>query len=214
MRVTIVLFAIGVWLLQCQPELPALHYAGALLAILPALALVRSRWPLAPWVARTLLAVCALGAGLVWAAALAHLRLSDALPAEWEARDIEVIGVVASLPQNAERSVRFELDVEHVLTAGAHVPSRVSLSWWGRVSAIPEVHAGERWRLAVRLKRPHGLANPHGFDYEAWLLERGIRATGYVRPRPNPERLSAMVHRPSYWVEATRERLRARILEA
>jgi competence protein ComEC len=34
----------------------------------------------------------------------------------------------------------------------------------------------------VRLKRPHGNLNPHGFDYEAWLFERGIRATGYVRP--------------------------------
>ena len=41
--------------------------------------------------------------------------------------------------------------------------------------------AGERWRLVVRLKRPHGNVNPHGFDVEAWLLENGLRATGYVR---------------------------------
>jgi competence protein ComEC len=45
------------------------------------------------------------------------------------------------------------------------------------------VRAGERWRFTVRLKRPHGNLNPHGFDYEAWLFERGIRATGYVRPK-------------------------------
>jgi competence protein ComEC len=88
------------------------------------------------------------------------------------------------------------------------------LSWWGRAGALPEAHAGERWRLGVRLKRPHGTANPHGFDYEAWLLERGVRATGYVRARTSPERLDAMVHRPSYWVEASRERLRSRILTA
>src|SRR6185295_5043736 len=43
------------------------------------------------------------------------------------------------------------------------------------------VHPGERWRFTVRLRRPHGLANPHGFDYEGWLLERGVGATGYVR---------------------------------
>ena len=36
------------------------------------------------------------------------------------------------------------------------------------------VHPGERWRFTVRLRRPHGHVNPHGFDYEAWLLERGI----------------------------------------
>ena len=48
------------------------------------------------------------------------------------------------------------------------------------------MHPGERWRFTVRLRRPHGNANPHGFDYEAWLLERGIGATGYVRPRTSP----------------------------
>jgi len=51
------------------------------------------------------------------------------------------------------------------------------------------VHAGERWAFTVRLRRPHGVVNPHGFDYEAWLLERGIGATGYVRARPEPRRL-------------------------
>jgi competence protein ComEC len=33
----------------------------------------------------------------------------------------------------------------------------------------------------VRLQRPHGNADPQGFDYEAWLLGQGVRATGYVR---------------------------------
>ena len=42
--------------------------------------------------------------------------------------------------------------------------------------------AGDRWRLTVRLKRPHGVLNPHGFDLELWLFERGIGATGSVRP--------------------------------
>jgi competence protein ComEC len=42
------------------------------------------------------------------------------------------------------------------------------------------VHPGERWTFTVRLRRPHGNLNPNGFDYEAWLLERGIGATGYV----------------------------------
>ena len=50
-----------------------------------------------------------------------------------------------------------------------------------RTSPPTPVHPGERWRFTVRLRRPHGNVNPHGFDYEAWLLERGIGATGYVR---------------------------------
>jgi competence protein ComEC len=45
------------------------------------------------------------------------------------------------------------------------------------------VHPGERWLFTVRLRQPHGQFNPHGFDYEAWLTERAIGATGYVRQR-------------------------------
>jgi competence protein ComEC len=51
------------------------------------------------------------------------------------------------------------------------------------------MHPGERWRLTVRLQRPHGNANPGGFDYEAWLLEQGVRATGYVRAKGGNRRL-------------------------
>ncbi len=45
----------------------------------------------------------------------------------------------------------------------------------------PEVQAGDRWQLTLRLKAPHGARNPQGFDYELWLWEQGVQATGYVR---------------------------------
>lgn len=72
------------------------------------------------------------------------------------------------------------------------------------------VRAGERWRLTVRLRRPHGTANPHGFDYELALLERGIGATGYVRPRGERLRVAPLVMAPSYLVERARENIRAK----
>ena len=219
MRLNIVLFALGACLLQRQAELPDMRYAWLLLLAAPALALSRSSFKALARAAAVALAAASFAAGFYWASALAQARLADALPSEWEGRDIEVFGVVASLPQPYERSMRFEVDVTEVLTAGARVPRRIVLSWWGRsahdgIAALPEVHAGERWRFVVRLKRPHGTSNPHGFDYEAWLLERGVRATGYVRPQLPAQRLSALVHRPAYWVEALRERLRARIFAA
>jgi competence protein ComEC len=218
MRLTIVLFAVGAWLLQREAELPAMRYAWFLLLVAPAYALARFAPGRVRHAGTVALAALSLGAGFYWAAGLAQVRLADELPREWEGRDIEVVGVVASLPQPSERSVRFDFDVERVLTPDARVPERVTLSWWGRsrdgIAALPEVSAGERWRYTVRLKRPHGSANPHGFDYEAMLLERGVRATGYVRPGSSPERLAAMVHRPGYWVEALRERLRTRILRS
>ncbi len=74
----------------------------------------------------------------------------------------------------------------------------MSLTWYGapgeeagETVAPPDLRAGERWRFTVRLKRPRGLANPHGFDFESWALARGIRATGYVRAAPAPVRVAA-----------------------
>jgi competence protein ComEC len=115
----------------------------------------------------------------------------------------------------------------------AGIPSRVSLAWYNGLSPeefqeVQPVRAGERWRFTVRLRRPHGSVNPHGFDYEAWLLERGIRATGYVRPARagvasvtgvtgeggGTRRLDDLVLRPGYLLERLREQLRARLWQA
>ena len=68
------------------------------------------------------------------------------------------------------------------------VPSHVWLAWSRNqrddraVAASPApLQAGQRWRLPVRLRRPHGAMNPDGFDAELWLFDQGLRATGTVR---------------------------------
>ena len=55
---------------------------------------------------------------------------------------------------------------------------RVRLSWY---HPTVELSPGQRWQLTVRLKRPRGFMNPGGFDYEGWLFQQQIGATGYVR---------------------------------
>ena len=218
MRLAIVSFALGIWLLQSQEALPGAAWPEAspwILAIGPfvvALALVGR---LAAWqrlmVQRSLFALIAAAIGFTWAAFLAHQRLADSLPREWESKDIEIIGVVASMPTFGEQGVRFRFDVEEILTPQAKVPRHLSLSWYFRNGAMREspVHAGERWRWSVRLKRPHGNANPHGFDFEAWLLEENIRATGYVRERSQRERLIATKFSLRYGIESLRESIRS-----
>jgi competence protein ComEC len=61
----------------------------------------------------------------------------------------------------------------------------LDLGWYQHsAQRLPVVRPGQRWEFTVRLRLPHGHANPDGFDYEAWLLSEGVRATGYVRPGP------------------------------
>lgn len=48
----------------------------------------------------------------------------------------------------------------------------------------PDYQAGQVWRFDLRLKPPHGSANPGGFDYVRWLFSQRIVATGSVRGKP------------------------------
>lgn len=212
MRVFVLGFVGGAWWLQQQAALPAWLWLGLL--TMAALGLQFGKSALT---GRRL--ALGLALGFVWAAGFAHWRMAEALPAALEGQDVVVTGRIVGLPQAMERGVRFELAME---SSSQPVPSRIGLAWYrverdetalglggpgGVLPSLP-VRAGERWRFTVRLKRPHGNLNPHGFDYEAWLLERGIRATGYVRPRAEvlPERLAEQ----SLSVGAVREVLRDR----
>lgn len=207
MRCAILAFLAGVCWLQTRAELPPPAYlAGAAAVALVLLAVRRF--------GATLLAAAIVGAA--WAAWLAHLALAEGLPREQEGRDVTVVGTVDSLPHEFDAGARFILRVERVLSPDATVPRRIAVSWYGQHAATDSqtsVQPGERWQLVVRLQRPHGNANPYGFDYEAWLLEQGVRATGYVRPAgPRNVRLDAFVPRPGHVVERARAALRRHIL--
>jgi competence protein ComEC len=129
---------------------------------------------------RTLRPPIALMLGFLWAMLHAHLLMQKGISPELQGKDIYVEGVVVSLPEQTERRARFEFRVDRMLLDGVEqpLPGRIRLSWY---RFAPKIVAGQRWGLEVRLKRPHGFANPGGFDYEAWLFQRRIRASGYVR---------------------------------
>ena len=163
---------------------------------------------------------------------------AGALNPALEGRDIAVKGMVLAMPQVSEDAVRFRLGVESASLNGQTVtlPPQILLGWYsgfaGReTKSLPAqdsdaselalelqrkpqpLRAGERWQMTVRLKAPHGNSNPHGFDYELWLWEQGIQATGYVRAGPHdapPVRLSSSWQYP---VEQARQAVREAIYQ-
>ncbi|HSV69145.1 MAG TPA: DNA internalization-related competence protein ComEC/Rec2 [Methylibium sp.] len=145
----------------------------------------------------------------------AGARLAEALPAELEGRDVVVIGVVDGLPQRGPEAWRFRLAVESARLDGAPVdiPRRLALGWYGQGpgAALPTLRAGQRWQLVLRLKRPHGARNPHGYDYELHLFEQGLRATGYVRPHGHRLLAEAVSHPVDRARQAVRDAIDARV---
>jgi competence protein ComEC len=142
--------------------------------------------------------------------------LKNILPSEWESRDIWVEGYIDGLPSlriskgygtaKQQPVQRFEFVVHSAQPVGDSEISlpmhRLRLNWYGQSELL---QPATRWRLRVRLKRPHGLSNPGGGDYLAYLLAHDIHAVGYVRrDRHNTQiagsELGAYHHRWRSWL--------------
>ena len=185
MRTGMMALAVG---LLAPMFLPALPPVGLML-VLPVVGLMllpfRS-YPLAFWLF-----------GFTWACVSAQWALNDRLPAHLDGETRWLEGRVVGLPQNADGVARFELADAH--SRHEKLPSLLRLAWY----AGPPVNSGERWRLAVKLKRPVGLLNPDAFDHEAWLLAQRVGATGTIK---DGQRLSEARWA---WRDSIRQRLLA-----
>ena len=206
-------FVFGAWLLQQQAVLPALHWALLLIpSIFILVKLQHFQFVLSKLIQTISVFVVATLFGFFWAATFATIRLNDALPKDWEQKNIVLTGVVATLPELTERGERFQFDVEHVLTPETKVPRHLSLNFYQQanpdtLNQTSTFHAGQRWQLTVRLKRPHSTYNPHGFDFEAWALAENIRATGTIRNKSGYKKLNNFVYKPKYIIENWRENI-------
>lgn len=163
MRTGILAFALGMLSLRILPMLPSPGWL-ALAAMAGVLLALTRGFALGLFVL-----------GLCWACAHAHVALDDRLAAKWDGQTVWLEGEVVGLPAYNSTSVRFEL--AEPWSRRVQLPRLLRLSWYGG----PAVASGERWRLAVKLKRPRGLANPGGFDAQAWALGKGIGASGSIK---------------------------------
>lgn len=185
MRTGMVALALGLLTLRVLPVLPPAWLLGALALFGLLLLRLRHYSP-----ALFLLGMC-------WACLSAQWALDDRLSPDLDGQTVWLEGRVSGLPGSAGSSVRFELS--EPWSRRGELPKTLRLSWFKG----PEVKSGERWRLAVTLKRPRGLVNPGGFDAEAWMLARRIGATGSVK---DGQRLGPA---QGAWRDGVRQRLLA-----
>lgn len=224
-------FALGIGLVAFWPTLPwdadmatALAFGFILIALLAAIGGWLSRLAAAPrFVLCYLLLPFALGS--CWALGANHQSLAERLPLALHGTDHQVALEIESLPETSAavanfgspRAVQGFLDSRfraRILESNQRefIGKRLLLSWYRIDQEFAEkLIPGSRWSMTLRLKRPRGSVNPHTFDYEAWLLQQGIYATGYVRERDaTPEHLGAGGGM-SAAVNGLRESLRQRI---
>lgn len=197
---------------------PAWGYAGLLLFALFGLAARRmpTRW----FVLLAIACGAMAGAGLAGWRAVVYAQ--GALQPAIEGRDLQVTGVVAEMPQRNEAGMRFRLNVESARWAHANadaidaappvVPARIALGWYADDLAQAP-HAGERWRLTVRLRAPHGNLNPHGFDSELWMWAQGLHASGHVRTGARDAAPALLATTWLHPVERAREAVRDAVFE-
>jgi len=124
---------------------------------------------------------CSMICGFLWAFLRADIIIANDLDRTIEGETVIITGEVVSLPEMMDSGIRFEFQIGEMKSqAGISLanPGKVRLGWYRQNVSI---QPGEHWRLHVRLKRPYGFSNPGGFDYEGWLFQHRIRATGYVR---------------------------------
>jgi len=186
----VALFTAGALALLALPSIPGLPWLAAL--CLPALL---------PWRWRRYYAMAVLGL------LLATWRAQGAIDERWPLADsdeeVVVQGRIASLPErrlsagvkedsaeegegpDAEAALkhdwRFLFSPQANVDSGAEaaaLPRLIRVSWY---RGEHRLQGGDCWTLKLRLRAPHGLLNPGGYDYEQWLFEQGIGATATVR---------------------------------
>lgn len=126
--------------------------------------------------------------GFFWVLLNAKWILDHGIPSDIETKPITVVGVVDSIPESRDNTMRFDFNIQHTLPKSLWPnPGRVKLRL--RDKAIP-LHVGEQLQLTVKLKRPHGYANPGSFDTERHLFLHRIVAEGTVVNKRTYERLN------------------------
>ncbi len=133
-------------------------------------------------------------AGLAYGIYYGYWITKSQLVSEVDGETFLITGTVIGLPYKNTKSQRFNFRIDTIQAIDKAIDStlltnmqgkKISLAWYSTYSkpsqVIPNIKTGDHWRLRVKLRRPRGFVNPAGFDYQLYLLQQRIMATGYVK---------------------------------
>lgn len=126
--------------------------------------------------------LCALISVMTWTIYQAHIRLSDVLSPDYENVVTRVTFRVMAMSQDQNDQQKFTVQRIDPDTPG--IPVNMMVIWPQGPLSKNNVLPGQVWRAALVLKRVHSASNPAGFDYEAFMFQKNIRAMGKVRGVP------------------------------
>ncbi|MBI2786109.1 MAG: DNA internalization-related competence protein ComEC/Rec2 [Legionella longbeachae] len=93
---------------------------------------------------------------------------------------VSIQGTIASIPSRDFSKTQFLLDLEQYDNHPAK--GLVQLAWYNHA---PLLHAGQRWQLTVKLKKPRNYLNPGSSNYVSSLAARHVMWTGYIQSKDN-----------------------------
>lgn len=205
MLINALTFLLGICIVQMLPVLPALADLYPLF-ISTGFCILLCFAPRFNGYIKYLGAAIFMGSGVTWSIIVAQSYLDARWPEHLAGRDVYIEGCISDIPLRRERVQSFIFQVQNIgheeaLSLSEYSrPGKLRLSWYqGR-----DVKSGQCWGFLVRLKPPHGFLNPGGFDYESWLYQNRIHATGYIRPSSDNRKLAD----PGFFsIDALRERI-------
>jgi competence protein ComEC len=202
MPLYILFFSVAVLSVSLFPELPSPLW---FLVFIPLLFLIKFF--------RLFKSIFSIYCGLVVGVLSGYHYLDHQLSAADSGNEFILRGHISGLPKQESRQIRFAVDVESLRTIDRqlvqqNIPQKIQLSWYlNRYQELPQLQPGDAWEWRVKLHRPRSMVNPAGFDYQAWLMRRGVGATGYVIKGDNHKIIHNESVGFSFWIDQQRYRL-------
>ena len=143
--------------------------------------------------------------GVAWTNFTATNLLHTTIDGALEKQDVVVSGKIVGVPVQTPRYSRFDFVVDTLTWQGKAYdsPGKIRLKAYHNADVFK---ANQAWRFTVRLKQARGYQNPGSrFNYETYLFEHRIRATGYVRNEASNRLLNPSLNK--YSISKFRERI-------